>query len=43
MYKKILDRDLLKGKQDGVAFFKPAFFVIGSVNVFLYSFQQFMN
>ena len=46
IYKKILDRDALKNKEEGVVYFKRTlrpFFVKGSVNVFLYRFQQFMN
>ena len=46
IYKKILDRDALKSKEEGVTYFKRTlrpFFVKGSVNVFLYRFQQFMN
>ena len=46
IYKKILDRDDLKNKDEGVLYFKRTlrpFFVKGSVNVFLYRFQQFMN
>ena len=46
IYKKILDRDALKNKDEGVLYFKRTlrpFFVKGSVNVFLYRFQQFMN
>ena len=46
IYKKILDNCHLKSKQDGAAYFKRAlrhFFVKGSVNVFLYGFQLFMN
>ena len=44
--KKILDRDSLKSKEDGVTYFKRTlrpFCVKGSVNVFLHCFQQFMN
>ena len=44
--KTILDRDALKYKEEGVLYFKRTlrpFFVKGSVNVFLYRFQQFMN
>ena len=43
---KILDRDQLKSKEDGVAYFKRMLrplFVKGSVTIFLYRFQQFMN
>ena len=46
IYRKMLDRDNLKSKEDGVTYFKRTlrpFFVKGSVNVFLYRFQQFMN
>ena len=43
VYKKLLDRDALKNKEEGVTYFKRPFFVKGSVNVFLYRFQQFMN
>ena len=45
IYKKILGRDALN-KDEGVLYFKRTlrpFFVKGSVNVFLYRFQQFMN
>ena len=46
IYKKILDRDALKNKDEGVLYFKRTlrpFFVKGRVNAFLYRFQQFMN
>ncbi|CAE7453065.1 unnamed protein product, partial [Symbiodinium pilosum] len=46
IYKKILDRDALKNKEDGVLYFKRMlrpFFVKGNANVFLDRFQQFMN
>ena len=46
IYQKILDRGQLKSKEDGVAYFNRTLrplFVKGSVDVFLYRFQQFMN
>ena len=47
IYTKILDRDSLKSKEDGVTYFKTTLrpvFVKGSVNVFLlYCFQPFVN
>ena len=46
IYKRLLDREALKNKEDGVRYFKRflrPYFVKGAANVFLYRFQQFMN
>ena len=46
IYKKMLSRENVKSKEDGVTYFKRTlrpFFVKGSVYVFLYRFQQFMS
>ena len=46
IYKKMLSRENVKSKEDGVTYFKRTlrpFFVKVSVNVFLYRFQLFMS
>ena len=46
IYKRLLDGDALKDKEDGVKYcqrFLRPYFVKGAVNIFLYRFQQFMN
>ena len=46
IYKRMLDREQLKSKENGGAYFKRTLkplFVKGSVTVFLYRFQHFMN